>query len=91
VPAVVASLAAFATSMALPTLAAAQGCAMCKTSLEGSNDPLVGAFNVSVLFMMAMPYAVVGTIGGYIFYTARRGSAAEPSPEPREPTSEPEA
>ena len=55
-----------------PAQALAQGCAMCKTALEGQNDPLADAINVSVLFMMAMPYAIVGTVGAWIYWNARR-------------------
>ena len=73
----------------LPALAAAHGCAMCKSTLEGANDPLVGALNTSVIFMMAMPYAIVGTIGSWIYFASRRGSAADAPPDGSEPTSNP--
>ena len=66
---------------------------MCKTTLDGSNDPLVGALNVSVLFMMAMPYAILGTVGGWIYFSSRRPSGtapSEPEPEPDEATLAPE-
>ena len=87
--AAVTSAAVGAVIVGLPALAAAQGCAMCKTTLDGSNDPLVGALNTSVLFMMAMPYAIVGTIGSWIYFASRRGSAADALPDGSEPTSNP--
>lgn len=65
-------LAGAATQAWWPPGAVAQGCAMCKTALEGANDPLTQAFNTSVLFLMAMPYVVVGTIGGWIYLASRR-------------------
>lgn len=65
----------------------AQGCAMCKTTLDGTSDPLVEALNVSVLFMMSMPYLIVGTIGSWIYFASRRGHDAAPPPESREPKS----
>jgi hypothetical protein len=84
----VGGLIVLAALVALPVVAAAQGCAMCKTTLEGSTDPLVGALNTSVLFMMAMPYAIVATIGSWIYFVSRRGSAAEVPTDGSEPSSE---
>ncbi len=56
----------------LPSTALAQGCAMCKTALDGPVDPLTEAFNVSSLFLMATPYTVVGTVGAWIYIASRR-------------------
>jgi hypothetical protein len=58
-------------ALGIPAEAFAQGCAMCKTSL-GTDDPLAQAMNISVLFLMAMPYVVVGTVGGWIYLASRR-------------------
>ena len=49
----------------------AQACAVCLTGAS-ANDPVTDAFNWSVLFLMAMPYAVVGSIAGWLFYQYRR-------------------
>ena len=57
---------------ALPSLAHA-----CSVCLTGANDPTADAFNWSVFFLMAMPYAVVGTIAGWLFYTYRRSAAKQ--------------
>jgi hypothetical protein len=57
----------------IPADALAQGCAMCKTALDGPMDPTTEAFNVSSLFLMAMPYTVVGTFGVWMYFSARRG------------------
>jgi hypothetical protein len=56
----------------LPADALAQGCAMCKTALDGPMDPTTEAFNVSSLFLMAMPYTVVGTLGVWMYLSGRR-------------------
>ncbi len=56
----------------VPETALAQGCAMCKTALDGPVDPLTEAFNVSSLFLMATPYTVVGTVGAWIYIASRR-------------------
>jgi hypothetical protein len=55
----------------------AHACAVC---ISGADDPTAGAFNASVLFLMATPYAVVGSIGGGLFYAYRR-KIARPEPE----------
>jgi len=52
--------------------ALAQSCAMCSSSF-GQNDPVQRAFSWSILFLMAAPYTIVGVVGGYLFYTYRRG------------------
>ena len=49
---------------------AARACAVCLTG-AGTGDPLTEAFNWSVLFLMATPYAVVGSIAGWLFYAYR--------------------
>lgn len=61
---------------------AIHACAVCVT---GAGDPTTDAFNWSVLFLMAMPYLVVGSIAGGLFYAYRRtagkrepGQTAEP-------------
>ena len=58
---------------------AAHGCAVCLTG--SADDPLTDAFNWSVLFLMAMPYTVLGSIGAFLFYSYRRSAkrASEPS------------
>ncbi len=67
--------------------ALAQGCAMCRTAVEGSNDPLARALSFSTLFLLAMPFAIVASVGGWIFFSMRAdarpdGAAADPANEP---------
>ena len=52
--------------------ALAHACAVCWT---GDGDPTADAFNWSVLFLMATPYTVVGSIAGWLFYSYRRAAA----------------
>jgi hypothetical protein len=52
----------------------AQGCAMCRTALEGASDSITQAFNASTLFLMAAPYTVVASVALWAFLT-RRSSA----------------
>jgi hypothetical protein len=62
--------------LALPALAAilcdsrlVHACAVCIT---GANDPTADAYNASVLFLMATPYLVVGSIAGGLYFVYRR-------------------
>lgn len=52
---------------------AAWPCAVCLTGAS-ANDPVADAFNWSVLFLMAAPYTIVGSIGGWIAYTHWRAA-----------------
>ncbi len=69
----VVALAAIACVAVVPVEAIAQGCAMCKTALDGPMDPTTEAFNASTLFLMAAPYTLVGTVGIWMYLSARRG------------------
>ena len=64
----------------VPALAGA--CSVCVT---GDNDPTANAFNWSVLFLMATPYTVVGSIAGWLFYKYRRAAAKPRDEAAREP------
>jgi len=59
------------TFLLAPALVYAQACAMCGSALT-ADDPLSRAFSSSILFLMAAPYAIVGTAGGVLFYLYRR-------------------
>ncbi len=45
-------------------------CPACKNL----DEPIARGFNISVLFMMAMPFTVFGAIGGSVFYYYRRAN-----------------
>jgi hypothetical protein len=47
----------------------------CSVCITGANDPTADAFNWSVLFLMATPYLVVGSIAGGLFLAYRRAVA----------------
>jgi hypothetical protein len=59
--------------LSLPALALAQGCAMCGTVGQGSQDPLVRGMYYSILLMVSMPFAVVAVVGGWFVYRTRQG------------------
>ncbi|MYB93190.1 hypothetical protein F4054_20535 [Candidatus Poribacteria bacterium] len=47
-----------------------EACPACKTL----DDPIGKGFNWSILFMMAMPFAVFGVIGGTVYLHYRRAN-----------------
>jgi hypothetical protein len=57
-------------------------CAVC---LGGENDSLTDGFNASVLFLMTMPYLVVGSIVGGLIFTYRRALKKREKTETMEP------
>jgi heme/copper-type cytochrome/quinol oxidase subunit 2 len=67
--AVVAALLAVALA---PARSLAQGCAMCATYLSNGQDPRADAFKISIMFLMAMPFTVVGLAGAWIAWMYRR-------------------
>jgi hypothetical protein len=76
----------FGISAALASLATntsiAGACAVCVT---GTSDAVTDAFNWSVLFLMATPYLVVGSIAGALFYAYRRAASKTEQHEPAQP------
>ena len=63
----------------MPTLAYA-----CSVCWAGDTGPTADAFNWSVIFLMAAPYTVVGSIAGWLFYTHRRSAAKQEKNETAE-------
>lgn len=62
--------------------ALADACSVC---VNGAGDPTADAFNWSVLFLMATPYTVVGSIAGWLFYKHRCADAKPNQDAGREP------
>jgi hypothetical protein len=59
-------------SLAISALpAVANACSVC---WGGDTGPVADAFNLSVLFLMAAPYAVMGSIAGGLFWAYRRSA-----------------
>lgn len=69
-------------SVLLLAPAVLHACAVCVGS--SGNDPVTDAFNWSVLFMMATPYAIFGAIGGWIYYQHRRRGPAQTDSAPKD-------
>jgi len=54
-------------------------CAMCVTALENSPEgrAMAASFNNGILFLLAMPYAIFGTVGIVVFRAYRRKKAED--------------
>ena len=57
-------------------------CAVC---LGGADDSTIEGYNASVLFLMATPYLVLGSIVGALFFTYRRALKKRELAEAAEP------
>ena len=65
----------------LVATAVAVACPLCKDAI--ANDPVAAAFNSTTIFMIAVPFMLIGSVGGWLFYRhlrTRRGKMAEPAP-----------
>ncbi len=60
--------------------ALAQGCAMCQTVMPKGDEQLAHGMVVSVLLLMAMPFVVVTSIGGWVFYSYWRARRRQDRP-----------
>jgi len=63
------------TGMSLLLPAAAEACAVCGTGPGVAGDPTARGFYWGILFLMAMPFAVAGSIGAWLLYRYWRASA----------------
>jgi hypothetical protein len=54
-------------------------CSMCVTALENSPEGkgMASSFNRGILFLLAIPYALLGTIGMVVYRAHRKKKAAE--------------
>jgi hypothetical protein len=68
-------VAAWAGAVAVTGLASiSEACSVC---LTGAEDATAEAINASVLFLMATPYVVVGSIVGGLFLAYRRAAKSD--------------
>jgi hypothetical protein len=61
--------------LALLVPEAAKACAVCGTGPGVPDDPTARGFYWGILFLMAMPFAVAGSIGAWMVYRYWRASA----------------
>ena len=68
-----------AAAIALLSPGAAHACAVCFGS--SPNDPFSRGITWGILFMMTMPFAVAGVIGGWLLYMYRPWRRGKPRSE----------
>jgi hypothetical protein len=69
-------------SSLLVATTASRACSVCFT---GTSDSVTDGFNASVLFLMATPYLVVGSIAGGLIFAYRRALKNREKVETAEP------
>src|SRR5262245_51598152 len=82
-------VAAIVLALVLMIASVAAACPTCKDGLA-QNDPrgqsLAAGISYSVLFMMSMPYIILGTVGSYFYLSVRRARAAQAAAAGAEPS-----
>jgi hypothetical protein len=58
-----------------PSVAAA--CPMCKAALASNGGDLVSGFFYSILFMLSMPFLILGGLSSYLYLLVRRARAEQ--------------
>lgn len=76
------SIALTAVAALLTTHAPVWACAVC---FSGAGDSTIAGYNASVLFLMATPYVVLGSIVGALIFTYRRALKKRALAEAAEP------
>ena len=64
--------AALAVGLSLAAPVTAVACPLCASAIE--NDPVAAAFNSTTIFMIVVPFVLIGSIGGWILYRYMRGT-----------------
>lgn len=60
--------------------ASAHACPGCKEATSEQSRQLARGYSYSILFMMPIPFIILGSFGGYVYYTVRKRDAETPSP-----------
>lgn len=64
-----------AVTLTLALEGAAFACPGCKEATSEQGQNLARGFSYSILFMMPIPFIIVGSFGGYAYYTMRQREA----------------
>jgi hypothetical protein len=56
---------------------AAFACPGCKEATSQQGNDLARGFSYSILFMMPIPFLIVGSFGGYAYYVTRQRQRAQ--------------
>jgi hypothetical protein len=72
--------AAASLALVVSTQAAVWACPGCKEATSDQSLNLAKGFSYSILFMMPIPFIIVGGFGGYVYYTMKRRDARQAGP-----------
>ena len=56
---------------------AAEACPMCKTALGTNAQHFINAWGASIVFMLSMPFLLVGSFSAYMYILVRRARAEQ--------------
>jgi hypothetical protein len=65
-------IAIVALLLVVATAATASACPGCKEATSEQQANLARGFSYSILFMMPIPFLIVGSFGGYVYYVVRK-------------------
>jgi hypothetical protein len=76
-------IAVIAIAVLLAGVPTATACPSCKEALASSSGggDLVSGFFWSILFMLSMPFLLLGSFGLYFYYLVRKARTARPATE----------
>jgi heme/copper-type cytochrome/quinol oxidase subunit 2 len=59
---------------------ACPGCAEAQAGQGPGRAGIVQGYQLSIIFMMAMPFLIVGSFGGYVYYSVRKARDEQQTP-----------
>lgn len=71
------TIASLAACVMLLSGAVAEACPMCKTALGSGADRHINAWGASIVFMLSMPFLLVGSFSIYMYILVRRTRAEQ--------------
>lgn len=67
-----------ALMLVVATASTASACPGCKEATSEQALNLARGFSYSILFMMPIPFIIIGSFGGYVYYTCRKRDREQP-------------
>jgi hypothetical protein len=63
--------------IASASASSADACPMCKAALGSGADHFINAWGISIVFMLSMPFLLMGSLSAYMYYLVRRARAEQ--------------
>ncbi len=71
---------AIAVALLIALCGVALACPTCASGMDQGDEAsrtMIGGWFWSIVFMMSMPFAILGSLGGYMYYLVRKARAAK--------------